>query len=115
MTNDQAAFQFATLTRNPYDKMLCKGMSHQSLQPFITPRQFPVTSPIISTSSLFVSPSSLYSASSDEVEAAAALILPLLAYKVAASYYGNQLQWYLDAAISLALAAFAFLLFNTMS
>mmetsp|Transcript_17687 Transcript_17687/g.27007 ORF Transcript_17687/g.27007 Transcript_17687/m.27007 type:complete len:116 (+) Transcript_17687:59-406(+) len=41
-----------------------------------------------------------------DAETAAALMLPLLAYKVAATINGQKLQWYLDAAIALALATF---------
>ena len=41
----------------------------------------------------------------DELQLAAALVLPLLAYKVAAIIRRNQLQWYLDASIALATAS----------
>ena len=41
----------------------------------------------------------------DELQLAAALVLPLLAYKVAAIIQRNQLQWYLDASIALATAS----------
>jgi len=39
-------------------------------------------------------------------ETAAAPLLPLFAYKVAATVRGQRLQWYLDASIALALVAF---------
>lgn len=38
-------------------------------------------------------------------ELAIALVLPLVVYKAAANAMGNKLQWYLDAAIVLALSA----------
>ena len=38
---------------------------------------------------------------------ATALVLPLLAYKIAATVQGNRLMWYLD--VSIALATFALL------
>ena len=41
----------------------------------------------------------------DELQLAAALVLPLLAYKAAAIIQRNQLQWYLDASIALATAS----------
>ena len=41
----------------------------------------------------------------DELQLAAAVVLPLLAYKVAAIVQRNQLQWYLDASIALATAS----------
>ena len=41
----------------------------------------------------------------DELQLAAAVVLPLLAYKVAAIIQRNQLQWYLDASIALATAS----------
>ena len=43
--------------------------------------------------------------SADELQLAAALVLPLLAYKVAAIAQRQQLQWYLDASIALATAS----------
>uniref|UniRef100_A0A7S1FQD4 Uncharacterized protein n=1 Tax=Corethron hystrix TaxID=216773 RepID=A0A7S1FQD4_9STRA len=51
---------------------------------------------------------------STEPETAAALILPLLAYKVAAVANGQKLQWYLDASIALALVAFINLVFKSL-
>ena len=39
-------------------------------------------------------------------ELAAALILPLVAYKAASIAQGNKLMWYLDASIAVSLAAF---------
>ena len=41
----------------------------------------------------------------DELQLAAAVVLPLLAYKVAAIIQRNKLQWYLDASIALATAS----------
>ena len=41
----------------------------------------------------------------DELQLAAALVLPLLAYKAAAIIQRNQPQWYLDASIALATAS----------
>ena len=46
------------------------------------------------------------SSSSIDKETAAALILPLLSYKVSAYLRGQRLQWYLDASIALAVVAF---------
>ena len=43
--------------------------------------------------------------SADELQLAAALVLPLLTYKVAAIVQRVQLQWYLDASIALATSA----------
>jgi len=45
--------------------------------------------------------------SSLDSQTAAALILPLLTYKVAATLRGQRLQWYLDASIALVITAFA--------
>ena len=39
-------------------------------------------------------------------QTATALTLPLLTYKVAATLRGQRIQWYLDAAIALAIKAF---------
>jgi len=47
-------------------------------------------------------------------ETAAALILPLLAYKAAAMINGQRLQWYLDATIALAVTAFLVSLSKSM-
>ena len=41
-----------------------------------------------------------------DTQTAAALILPLLAYKIAAMINGQRLQWYLDASILFALVTF---------
>ena len=49
------------------------------------------------------SPAMLHGA--EETQAAAALVLPLLAYKAAAIFQRQQLQWYLDASIALATAS----------
>ena len=43
--------------------------------------------------------------SAEELQFAAAAVFPLLAYKVAAIAFQQQLQWYLDATIALATAA----------
>ena len=45
--------------------------------------------------------------SPEDVQLATALVLPLLAYKIAATVQGNRLMWYLD--VSIALATFALL------
>ena len=50
--------------------------------------------------------------STEELQLAAALVLPLLAYKTSAIVQGVTLQWYLDASIALATAA---LLINVAS
>ena len=41
----------------------------------------------------------------DELQLAAALVFPLLTYKVAAIVQRNKLQWYLDATIALVTAS----------
>ena len=43
--------------------------------------------------------------SPEELQLAAALVLPLLAYKASAIVQRVQLQWYLDASIALATAS----------
>ena len=50
-------------------------------------------------------PTPAMSHSAEELQLAAAAVLPLLAYKVAAIVFQQRLQWYLDATIALATAA----------
>mmetsp|Transcript_13310 Transcript_13310/g.15253 ORF Transcript_13310/g.15253 Transcript_13310/m.15253 type:complete len:126 (+) Transcript_13310:104-481(+) len=48
--------------------------------------------------------------SNDDVQLAGALVLPLLAYKISSVFYGQKLQWYLDAVIIFALLNFLYYL-----
>lgn len=58
--------------------------------------------------SLSESTSLLVSSSTLPPSTAAALVLPLITYKLASSWRGYRLQWYTDASISLAVAALVY-------
>ena len=53
------------------------------------------------------------SAKAQSTQRAAALVLPLLAYKAAATLQGVRLQWYLELDASIALATAALLVFGS--
>lgn len=77
----------------------CRLASLQRRAPLTEPRRNLV---VPDSSSAFI----ISSTSQLDPQTAAALLLPLLAYKVAAVVNGQKLQWYLDASIALAVTTF---------